>query len=278
MQNKFFIRIEQLFLCQTATEFYGHFDDLYEDFFSSSLVFEHSKPLDSSFLYHRILGIFANRECVFSHPTKIRRPNHAKTPLALAKILHSVAHIECSAIFLALDAVFRFRGLQQEFYADWLEVAKEEIYHFRLLNGLLEELGFAYGDFPVHLNLFEALYATQHSFKVRMGIVHRGLEAKGLDANPFVIRKILNSPSKLNPKIQEVFNIILRDEITHVQKGDKWWKLDTGEQTPNFLELCKQYQHFYLTGSILNKNARLQAGFSQAELKELEQMNQSKYQ
>lgn len=42
--------------------------------------------------------------------------------------------------------------------------------------------------FPVHDNLESALEATKDSLSFRMGVVHRGLEAKGLDANPLLFK------------------------------------------------------------------------------------------
>lgn len=38
-----------------------------------------------------------------------------------------------NAINLAWDAVYRFRNLPEQFYSDWVKVAEEEAYHFRLL-------------------------------------------------------------------------------------------------------------------------------------------------
>ena len=50
-----------------------------------------------------------------------------------AALLHAVAHIEFNAINLALDAVWRFPGMPEAFYRDWLRVASEEALHFTLL-------------------------------------------------------------------------------------------------------------------------------------------------
>jgi uncharacterized ferritin-like protein (DUF455 family) len=52
------------------------------------------------------------------------------TPEGRAALLHAVAHIEFNAINLALDAVWRFAGLPEAFYRDWLRVAAEEALHF----------------------------------------------------------------------------------------------------------------------------------------------------
>ncbi len=214
-------------------------------------------------------------------PLKIRRPKHVATPQQSAKILHSVAHIESSAIILALDAAYRFKNMPLEFYADWLEVANEEIAHFELLEGLLNEIGYKYGDFNVHNGLFDALSASERSLKIRMGVVHRGLEAKGLDANPFVLEKLAQTPLPIHSKIKEVFHIILRDEVGHVGKGDKWWKYalqNEGICTQNaqidaFSALCEEFWRFKLCGKVLNSQERLKAGFSKEELRALENLN-----
>ncbi|PAF42096.1 ferritin-like domain-containing protein [Helicobacter sp. 11S02596-1] len=206
--------------------------------------------------------------CQIVHPTKISRPKAPSSPQNIAKIIHSIAHIEYSAIDLALDATYRFRHLPLRYYQDWLEVASEEIKHFCLLQSILEELGFAYGDFFVHNNLFEAMVLTQSSLRERMGLVHRGLEAMGLDANPFVTQKIQNTPHPIKTKITEALEIILIDEISHVSKGDTWWRYTQPDKNA-FINLLRKFNNFNLKGKIINTQARLQAGFTPSELEML---------
>jgi uncharacterized ferritin-like protein (DUF455 family) len=55
------------------------------------------------------------------------------TPEGLAALMHAVCHIEFNAINLALDALWRFDAMPEQFYLDWALVAKEEAYHFSLL-------------------------------------------------------------------------------------------------------------------------------------------------
>ena len=62
-----------------------------------------------------------------------------------AALLHAVAHIEFNAINLALDAVWRFAGMPDAYYRDWLRVAAEEALHFTLLSEHLQALGHHYG-------------------------------------------------------------------------------------------------------------------------------------
>ena len=72
-----------------------------------------------------------------------------------AALLHAVCHIEFNAINLALDAVWRFPGLPEAYYRDWLRVADEEALHFTLLREHLQSLGHDYGDFDAHDGLFD---------------------------------------------------------------------------------------------------------------------------
>ena len=64
-----------------------------------------------------------------------------------AALIHALAHIEFNAINLALDAIWRFDNMPENYYTDWLKVAVEEAYHFSLLNAHLQTLGYSYGNF-----------------------------------------------------------------------------------------------------------------------------------
>lgn len=204
--------------------------------------------------------------CEIIHPTRINRPKECNSNLALAKLLHSVAHIEYNAIDLGLDAAYRFRHLPNEYYYDFIELANEEVLHFELLESLLHELGFNYGDFPVHDNLFRAMQQTPNLVE-RMALVHKGLEALGLDANPFVRKKIQNS-TILKDKILACLDRILNDEIKHVAKGTKWLKYaqTITQDTRSLHEILQHFKEFNVIGKIPNISARLQAGYTQDEI------------
>ena len=106
------------------------------------------------------------------------------TPEGRAALLHAVAHIEFNAINLALDAVWRFAGMPEAYYRDWLRVAAEEALHFTLLREHLASLGHDYGDFDAHDGLWAMAERTAGDITARMALVPRTLEARGLDATP----------------------------------------------------------------------------------------------
>ena len=106
------------------------------------------------------------------------------TPEGRAALVHAICHIEFNAINLALDAVWRFAGMPEAFYRDWLRVAGEEALHFSLLHAHLRGLGHGYGDFPAHDGLWAMCEKTGGDIVARMALVPRTLEARGLDATP----------------------------------------------------------------------------------------------
>ncbi len=108
------------------------------------------------------------------------------TPEGRAMLVHSIAHIELNAIDLALDVVWRFAGMPDAFYTDWVRIAQEEAKHFTLLREHLVDMGFDYGDFPAHNTLWDMAERTQGDLLARIGIVPRTMEARGLDASPGV--------------------------------------------------------------------------------------------
>ncbi len=183
-----------------------------------------------------------------------------------ASLLHAICHIEFNAINLAWDAVYRFRDMPIQYYLDWLKVAKEEAYHFSLIRDYLNELGFAYGDFPAHNGLWEMAVETDHDVLVRMALVPRVLEARGLDVTPGIMKKFA---SVNDTRANEILTIIQHDEIGHVEIGSHWFRYcceQRGvEHDQTFVDLLQQYLKSTIKKPI-NQDARLKAGFSQQEL------------
>ena len=211
--------------------------------------------------------------CKIIHPTRLQRPKGGNSNHSLAKILHSIAHIEYNAIDLGLDAVYRFRNLPLDYYYDFIILAYEEVLHFSLLESLLQELGYAYGDFEVHDNLFCAMQSTQTLIE-RMALVHKGLEALGLDANPFVRKKIEQAKTPLKKQILATLDRILNDEISHVSKGVKWlsYAQNLYGDTRSLHEILQNF-NFNIIGKIPNIKARLQAGYTLEEIELLQSIN-----
>lgn len=136
-------------------------------------------------------------------------------------MMHAIAHIEFNAINLALDAVQRFEGMPEQFYADWLRIADEEAYHFELIRAHMRQLGADYGDHNAHSGLWEMCEKTAHDVLIRMALVPRVLEARGLDVTPGIQKKLTQVGDH---NAVSLLDIILRDEIGHVEIGNRWFR------------------------------------------------------
>ncbi|OAD20683.1 protein containing DUF455, partial [Candidatus Thiomargarita nelsonii] len=133
----------------------------------------------------------------------------------------------------------------------------------------LQQLAYVYGDLNAHNGLWEMAVKTAHDVLIRMALVPRVLEARGLDATPPIIAKL---QAQNLQTLVEILQIILHDEIGHVAIGSRWFVHCCAERNlmpeTTFQRLVAQY----FTGDIkppFNIEARLAAGFSQAELEQL---------
>ena len=187
-----------------------------------------------------------------------------------AALLHALAHIEFNAIGLALDHLWRFAGLPDAYYRDWLRVAVEETHHFGLLRRRLLDAGRDYGDFPAHDGLWEMARRTADDPLWRMALVPRTLEARGLDASPAVRAKFAAIGDAASVR---VIDVILRDEIGHVAVGNRWFRYLCDRRgvaaDTTYREAALRCRAPRQRGPF-NVAARLQAGFTPAEIDELQ--------
>ena len=93
------------------------------------------------------------------------------------------------AIYLAWDMLYRFRGMPDQFYHDWLRVADEEAQHFELIRTHLKVMNLAYGDLPAHNGLWDHATDTADDLLARLAMIPRCMEARGLDVTPAIIAK-----------------------------------------------------------------------------------------
>lgn len=181
-------------------------------------------------------------------------------------LIHAIAHIEFNAINLALDAVCRFRSMPKDYYRDWIGVAADEARHFTMLARRMVALGAAYGDYPAHDGLWEMAIKTADSCLVRMALVPRVLEARGLDVTPGMIARLSAAGDEPSAALLE---IILAEEIAHVATGTRWFRHCCEQQG---LDPEAAFLHLIDTrfsGSIrgpFNLPARLEAGFTAGEM------------
>ena len=203
------------------------------------------------------------------HPKRVpkRRLGSEKGHAAL---LHAVAHIEFNAINLAVDAAYRFRGMPDAYYYDWLRVAAEEAKHFALLRDYLADLGYTYGDFDAHDGLWAMAEQTADDVLIRMALVPRVLEARGLDVTPQMRARLV---AINDARGVTILDVIAHDEVGHVRVGSHWFKWLCEQRglasEATFLRLLKSHMPRLPKGPFA-RTERLKAGFSAAEMDALE--------
>jgi len=262
---EFFKELELIIEAKSVQEKIERFEIFYGLFQADKLEFE------KHFTPKKFETPSYSEICTTVAPQYVPKRSNLTAKEGQINLLHAVAHIEYSAIDLALDAAYRFSDMPYEYYADWLEVASDEIRHFLMLNKLLNELDATYGDIEVHDALFEASYKTPTLIE-RMAVVPRYLEANGLDATPMILRKLKKLPkSEMIEKIIQNLEIILEEEVSHVKKGDVWFKYACEKENADtniyFEIIQKYYPRGFLRPNDLNIEARKEAGFSCSELK-----------
>ena len=234
---------------------------LYEQFLAGHI------SIDASIVLHEHQELIPGRpdKPLLVNPAQVQRRS-MHTVEGRAVLIHALAHIEFNAINLALDAVWRFPKMPHQYYADWMQIAKEEAYHFDLLHRHLQDLGYCYGDFPAHNSLWEMVQKTIDSPLARMALVPRTMEARGLDALPPILDRLVQVKDQAAVDILE---IIYRDEIGHVQIGNRWFnylcQLENIDPVATYAELANKYRAPKIKGP-LNIKARKEAGFTDDEL------------
>ena len=226
-------------------------------------------PIDTARIF-QVYGPIPGRPCVDLVPPAGLRLRSVHTLEGRAILLHALAHIEFNAINLALDVVWRFSGMPERFYREWIGVAREESEHYRLLAEHLADLGYCYGDFPAHDGLWEMAERTQEDVLARLALVPRTLEARGLDASPAVRHKLASGGDRRGA---EIVDLILREEIGHVAIGNYWYRWLCAQRgvdpVAQYAALAVTYRAPKLKGPF-NVQARLAAGFEPEEIAALQ--------
>ena len=197
------------------------------------------------------------------------------TPVGLAALLHAIAHIEFNAINLALDAVWRFADLPEQYYRDWIRVAAEEAHHFTLLRTHLLSTGYDYGDFPAHDGLWTMCESTRDDVVARMALVPRTLEARGLDATPVIQEKLAKVGTANARDASAILDVILREEVGHVAIGNHWfhWLCRRDAVDPDIFYAQAATRHGApKLKPPFNLEARRKAGFTDAEIQGLQHL------
>lgn len=187
-----------------------------------------------------------------------------------ARLLHDLASIELQAMELAFRSLCEFPLAPKLFKEQLAQVALDEARHLKLCLDTIEDLGHGWGEWPVHLSLWNCVDRGDDLLD-RLLIVHRFLEGSGLDAGDTLLIKLSGVPHK---GVRHVVRCIHDEELAHVKFGSEW-----------FNEICRleslvAEDHFCVRLKVLKQRLprrlepvkaelRLRAGFSNKEIDSL---------
>ena len=192
-------------------------------------------------------------------------------------LLHSIAHIELNAVDLALDIMARFASEQvpRSFFDGWMQVAREEAKHFRLVRARLQALGTDYGDLPAHDGLWQSAHDTRHDLASRLAVVPLILEARGLDVTPSLQAKMQEVGDEASAA---VLKIIYDDEKGHVGVGAKWFRFLCARLNKDPAETFQSLVRLHFRGPLkppFNDVARAAAGLTPSFYRSLTSTSQT---
>lgn len=108
-----------------------------------------------------------------------------------ARLLHDLASIELQAMELALRTLTEYhQEIKGTKYLDLLvQLILSERSHLQLCVKGIQDLGFDWGQWPVHMALWKSV-GPEDSLIDRVFVVHRYLEGSGLDAADTLLRRL----------------------------------------------------------------------------------------
>lgn len=201
--------------------------------------------------------------------------SNLNTPEGQAATLHGLASIELQAMELGLRTLAEFDSAPRAFREELAAITLSEGEHLRLCLEGLEQLGYQFGDFPVHLALWQAV-ASHDSLLDRILIVHRYLEGAGLDAGDQLLRRLQNTSN--HRVLMKPLQVIAEEEVGHVEFGSRWFRevaQQSGLEAQNYYEKGMRALYLALPKRIpIQRALRLQAGFTPQEVDYLIQLQQ----
>lgn len=216
------------------------------------------------------------RDCLVLDPEFHGEKKGLSTLEGQARRLHDLASIELQACELALRSLIEYPEAPVEFREELRRLTLDEARHCRMCIEGLEQMGFPWGTWPVHLILWKAT-SKNDTILDRILIVHRYLEGSGLDAGETLMMKLKGVHQS---RIEPIVKVIFAEEVGHVSFGSTWYrefcKLQGRDPNVDFPQRIESLR------AILPKRIekisierRKAAGFNDCEIQVLQGLRQS---
>ena len=220
--------------------------------------------------------ILIGRDVTVLMPGQLPKKDGISKKSGQARLLHDLASIELQAMELGLRSLLEYADAPGAFRQELAEIVLSECQHLRLCLRGIQDLGFQWGDWPVHTGLWHSV-DVKDSLLDRILIVHRYLEGSGLDAGETFLRRLAGVDEKI---LSPIVNQIFTEEIDHVDFGSKWYReicrLEKIDPNEDFVLRMNSIKHKVPKRiEPIARIPRLKAGFTEVEIRYMEELRES---
>jgi uncharacterized ferritin-like protein (DUF455 family) len=202
----------------------------------------------------------------------VAQQGNERTPLQLRLQLHGIFVGELQALEAASRTLWDFPDAPWEFKMNMARQCWDEARHVQIYEKLIEHVGGSIGEFPENTFLFETSCADDPV--LRVAGVNRCLEGLACDA----FRGLIEYGRTIGDDvIAQSVDYVLADELTHVRFGSDWVKQFTAGDADR-ARAARDFQRetdrrfAFGGGRAVAKEERLEAGFTEEELAELDEI------
>ncbi|MFP6638958.1 MAG: ferritin-like domain-containing protein [Myxococcota bacterium] len=199
-----------------------------------------------------------------------------RTSLQMRLQLHGIFVGELQALEAAGRTLWDFPEGDWDLKMNMARQCWDETRHVQIFEKLIDHIGGEVGEFAETTFLFEA--ACHDDPVLRLAGVNRCLEGLACD----VFRSLIDYGKKVGDDIiSQAVDYVLADELTHVRFGSEWVKKLTKDD-PERAQRARDFQRetdrsFSFGGQRqLAREERIEAGFSEEELDEIEGLTEER--
>ena len=198
-----------------------------------------------------------------------------RSPLQMRMQLHGIFVGELQALEAAGRTIWDFPEAPWEFKMNMARQCWDEGRHVQIFEKLMDHVGGEVGAFPESTFLFEA--SCHDDPVLRVTGVNRCLEGLACD----VFRSLIDHGKEVDDDLMaQAVDFVLADELTHVRFGSEWVREFTKDD-PERAERAREFQReteraFSFGGRQIARSERAEAGFTEEELDEIEELAASR--
>jgi len=204
-----------------------------------------------------------------------RQGTGERSSLQMRMQLHGIFVGELQALEAAGRTVWDFPEAPWEFKMNMARQCWDEGRHVQIFEKLMDHVGGEVGAFPESTFLFEA--PCHDDPVLRVTGVNRCLEGLACD----VFRSLIDHGKEVDDDLMaQAVDFVLADELTHVRFGSEWVREFTKDD-PERAERAREFQReteraFSFGGRQIARSERAEAGFTEEELDEIEELAASR--